>query len=276
MKNKIIRLIKVLVYSLRNLKNTFKALESNFFAIRGLEYILKKVELMSNKTKASNKSEIQEDNPIKRYFDSHTEGNGIWKWNHYFDIYHTFFKRFIDKEINLVEIGIYSGGSLDMWRSYFGNKCVIFGIDIQNECKSYEKEGVNIHIGDQADRNFWKKFVQEVIKIDIVIDDGGHTTEQQIVTFEEVFPYISPGGVYLCEDIQGSGNNFLDYMQGIQKQLNYSNPTKDNNFKCITNYLQKTVKSIHIYPYVVVIEKNLTNVDLLAAPKQGTKWEPFL
>ncbi len=276
MKNKIIRLIKVLVYSLRNLKNTFKALESNFFAIRGLEYILKKVELMSNKTKASNKSEIQEDNPIKRYFDSHTEGNGIWKWNHYFDIYHTFFKRFIDKEINLVEIGIYSGGSLDMWRSYFGNKCVIFGIDIQNECKSYEKEGVNIHIGDQADRNFWKKFVQEVIKIDIVIDDGGHTTEQQIVTFEEVFPYISPGGLYLCEDIQGSGNNFLDYMQGIQKQLNYSNPTKDNNFKCITNYLQKTVKSIHIYPYVVVIEKNLTNVDLLAAPKQGTKWEPFL
>src|SRR2546423_12660568 len=62
--------------------------------------------------------EGESNNPLKNYFTSHKTGRGIWKWNHYFDIYHRYFKKFIGRRIGILEIGIYSGGSLDMWRAY--------------------------------------------------------------------------------------------------------------------------------------------------------------
>jgi len=127
-------------------------------------------------------------NPLKDYFDSHSSGPGIWKWNHYFDIYHRFFKKFVGTEVSILEIGIYSGGSLDMWRNYFGAGCQVYGIDVQEACKVYEGEGKRIFIGDQADREFWRRFREQVPSLDIVIDDGGHRPEQQIVTLEETLP----------------------------------------------------------------------------------------
>src|SRR4029434_2154870 len=54
---------------------------------------------------------IDEESPLRKYFDSHQTGRGIWKWNHYFDIYHNHFKKFVGREVHIVEVGIYSGGS---------------------------------------------------------------------------------------------------------------------------------------------------------------------
>jgi hypothetical protein len=50
-------------------------------------------------------------NPLERYFDTHTSGPGIWKWRHYFEIYHRHFARFVSTDVHVVEIGIFSGGS---------------------------------------------------------------------------------------------------------------------------------------------------------------------
>src|SRR5450432_1524454 len=83
-------------------------------------------------------------NPLKDYFESHTSGHGIWKWNHYFDIYHHYFRTFVGKKVSILEIGIYSGGSLDMWRNYFGAGCEVYGIDVQEACRAYEGEGKRI------------------------------------------------------------------------------------------------------------------------------------
>ena len=63
------------------------------------------------------------DNPLESYFDAHTTGPGIWKWRHYFDIYHRHFSKFVGKEVHILEIGIFSGGSLGMWKEYFGPQC---------------------------------------------------------------------------------------------------------------------------------------------------------
>src|SRR2546425_10622753 len=38
-------------------------------------------------------------NPLRTYFDSVVTGKGIWKWLHYFDIYHRHFQKFIGKEV---------------------------------------------------------------------------------------------------------------------------------------------------------------------------------
>jgi hypothetical protein len=86
-------------------------------------------------------------NPLETYFDSQTDGRGIWKWRHYFKIYHRHFSKFIGKDVRILEVGIYSGGSLEMWKEYFGPKCVVYGIDIEEACKSFEDGSVRIYPG---------------------------------------------------------------------------------------------------------------------------------
>ena len=142
------------------------------------------------------------DNPLERYFDSVTEGPGIWKWRHYFDIYHRHFQKFVGRDVHVVEIGIYSGGSLPMWRHYFGERCRVYGVDIEAGCQVYANAHTQIFVGDQSDRSFWADFRKSVPHVDIVIDDGGHQPHQQQVTLEELLPHLRPGGVYLCEDVQ--------------------------------------------------------------------------
>ena len=86
-------------------------------------------------------------NPLREYFDSHKTGRGIWKWTHYFEIYHRHFSKFIGREVHVVEVGVFSGGSLDMWKAYFGPRCHVYGVDIEPACKTYEDERTKIFIG---------------------------------------------------------------------------------------------------------------------------------
>ena len=207
-------------------------------------------------------------NPLQLYFNAHTEGPGIWKWQHYFEIYHHHFSKFIGQEVRILEIGIYSGGSLGMWKSYFGPKCTVYGVDIEPSCKSYESDSVKVFIGDQSDRKFWERFRKEAPPIDIVVDDGGHLTHQQVITFEEVFPHMRPGGVFLCEDLQGRYNPYLSYMHGLSLHLHQDKPQ--------TNNVQSMVHSIHTYPYVSVVEKAKAPIQKLISKRHGTQWQPYL
>jgi SAM-dependent methyltransferase len=221
-------------------------------------------------------------NPLRTYFDSHREGPGIWKWNHYFDVYHRHFSHLRGRSVRVLEIGIYSGGSLAMWRDYFGPSCQVYGVDIEPACKAYESDSVKVFIGDQADRNFWKGFKEEVDAVDVVIDDGGHLAEQQIVTFEELMPHIRPGGVYLCEDLHGTLNPFASYMCGFAMNLNACDRQQNNvndderRFVFGTTALQSAVRSVHFYPFVTVVERTDAPVSELVSPKHGTQWQPFL
>src|SRR5262245_52207829 len=107
-------------------------------------------------------------NALREFCENRKQGPGIWKWNHYFDIYDRHFHRFRGKEVHILEIGIFSGGSLEMWRDYFGPKAVIYGVDIEPDCRAYENKGIKIFIGDQADRSFWREFRRQVPNLDIV------------------------------------------------------------------------------------------------------------
>jgi hypothetical protein len=95
------------------------------------------------------------------------------KWTHYFDIYHCHLQRFIGQEVHMVEIGIFSGGSLDMWKQYFGSSLRLSGIDIEPACRSYEDDRTTVFIGDQADREFWRRFRSKVPRVDIVVGRWG-------------------------------------------------------------------------------------------------------
>src|SRR6266496_171355 len=215
-------------------------------------------------------------NPILSYFNAHREGPGIWKWLHYFDIYHRYFSRFVGREVHVLEVGIYSGGSLPMWREYFGEDCHLYGVDYHEACMAYKDEGIEVFIGDQADRSFWSRVKDAVPTIDILIDDGGHLPEQQRITLEEMLPHIAPGGVYLCEDIQGLFNTFAAYVQGLASGLNSQSPCEmpegTSGVACTASNVQAAIGSIHLYPFVAVIEKRERSLGRLIAPKHGTQW----
>jgi len=83
------------------------------------------------------------------------------KHNTYFEAYDHFFSKYRDQEITFVEIGVLRGGSLYMWRDYFGPKARIIGIDLNPNAKKWEAEGFEIFIGSQSDIDFWSKFTKE-------------------------------------------------------------------------------------------------------------------
>lgn len=201
-------------------------------------------------------------NDIKRLFDNNSQRQ-ISKWTHYFDIYERHFSRFRDKEIVIVEIGIFQGGSLQLWKSYFGSNARIYGIDINPECKKFEEENITVIIGSQSDREFLRQVITKIPPIDILIDDGGHTMRQQIVTFEELFKHISPNGIYLCEDLHtsymieyGGGHRrmgtFIEYSKSLIDQLNAFH-TEQRSLQ--PNAFTTSVDSMHFYDSVLVIEK---------------------
>ena len=101
----------------------------------------------------------------------------IDKWLHYFEIYERHFRPYIDKKIKVLEIGIWQGGSLKMWKEYFGDQAEIVGVDIEPRTKKFEEDRIRIHIGDQSDRNFLQNLIRE--EGDFVILPGRiHSVEE--------------------------------------------------------------------------------------------------
>ena len=214
-------------------------------------------------------------NALRNYFEEHREGPGIYKARHYFDLYARHLAEFVGREVVVVEVGVYSGGSLGMWASYFGEKATVHGVDIQEACRVYEADRVHIHVGDQADRAFWKRFKDEVPFIDVLIDDGGHHPNEMRVTFEELFPILRPGGVYICEDII-NGNEFLAYLGGLSEHLmTYkSTPLAEPGVASSASSLQRAARAIHFYPFVAVVERTLGPDVEFQFPKHGSEWQP--
>jgi hypothetical protein len=222
-----------------------------------------------------------EPNPLRDFFNRRREGRGIWKCDHYFDIYHRHLRQFRGRDVHVLEIGIYSGGSLEMWREYFGSAAHIYGVDIEPACKFYEDSMTKVFVGDQADRQFWERFRKETPILDVVIDDGGHKPEQQIASLEELLPHLRPGGVYICEDVSQVFNPFCSYMNGMVHQLNAywgAESNVDDNERRVVykpTSFQSAVRSVHFYPFITVVERTRSPVAELVAPKRGTEWQPF-
>lgn len=134
------------------------------------------------------------------------------KWSSYFDVYEAYFDKFINKNPTIVEVGVAGGGSLEMWSKYFHNADV-YGIDIAPQVEAVEN--ATLILGDQSNPEFWDNFLVQVPNIDIFIDDGSHLQSHQILTFYKVFPHITDGGVYICEDTHAS--YWEEYDGGLQR-----------------------------------------------------------
>jgi len=193
-------------------------------------------------------------NPLTSWAEKH-DGNFMYKWSQYFDVYHHHFKRFRGKEVKILEIGIYGGGSLQMWKWYFGNKAHITGMDIDPFCKKYAEDRVDIIIGDQADA----ELLDTLSEYDIIIDDGGHYMSQQIASFTHLYEKVKDGGIYLVEDTHTSyvpefidGTlTFIEYCKRLIDAMHSHYPTGE------LNDFSKHTRSISFYDSMVVLEKQL-------------------
>ena len=159
-----------------------------------------------------------------------------------------------------------------MSHEYFGERVHIYGIDIDPQCRAYEHPGVRVFIGDQADPEFWRGFLMEVPTLDIVVDDGGHQAHQQRATLggasatssaRRSLTYVRTSAAAsirswtMCTTCSVASTLSTGTARGVE-------PTE----------FQQWVDSIHLYPFVVVVEKRAQRLEHLPSERRGTEWQP--
>lgn len=115
---------------------------------------------------------------------------------------HRFFSAWRDRPLRFFEIGVYQGGSLQMWREYFP-KATIFAIDINAETLQWNGKirDCSVTLVDQGSPQALREFVAKTGgQFDLIVDDGGHHMHQQLTSFNVLFPHLVPGGAYVLED----------------------------------------------------------------------------
>jgi hypothetical protein len=98
---------------------------------------------------------------LGRIFTSN-KGVVVHKWHHYIPIYERFFSKYRGKEFRFLEIGVSQGGSLKIWREYFGPEAIIFGIDIEPNCSRFDGLHGQVRIGSQIDEEFLRNVITEM------------------------------------------------------------------------------------------------------------------
>jgi hypothetical protein len=116
--------------------------------------------------------------------------------------YEDLFRKYREKPIVYLEIGIFEGESLKAMREVFKNARYIIGIDINPNCKKYEdlERNIFVEIGDATSEDFIKSVISKYQNFDIILDDGSHINKDVIKSFEMLFPYVSNEGLYIVED----------------------------------------------------------------------------
>jgi len=161
------------------------------------------------------------------------KGNAIHKYAHYFPIYEKYFSRYINQPLIFWEIGVAFGGSLQMWKQYFGPHAIIVGIDIIEECKMFEEHNIHVRIGCQSDHAFLENIAAE-FPPDIVLDDGSHVMSDIKSTFSFLYNKLPKNGIYVVEDLHTAyweshegglrrNGTFIEYCKDLVDELNAYN-----------------------------------------------------
>lgn len=201
-------------------------------------------------------------NDLEKFF-WENKSRPINKWLHYFEYYDRHFSKFRNKKVRILEIGVFLGGSLNMWRAYFGPEAFVLGVDIDSSCTQYAGENIKIEIGNQADPSFLEYLKGKYEPFDIIIDDGGHQMEQQITSLKFLFGHLNNGGIYLVEDLHTSywkeynggyrcGRTFIEYAKGLIDELNYVHIRKTVSF---SPDRVGHMSGLHFYDSMLFIEK---------------------
>lgn len=178
------------------------------------------------------------------------------KHSSYFQVYDEIFGPYVGKKITFVEVGVLNGGSLFMWRDFFGPNARIIGVELNPDAKKWEEHGFEIFIGSQADPVFWDDLFKKIGPIDVMLDDGGHFNDQQIITTLCAIPHIKDGGLLAVEDVHTSymakfnspsKYSFINFAKNTADRINARFP----DLLVDQNELSKSIFSTSFYESIV-------------------------
>lgn len=132
------------------------------------------------------------------------KGNKHFEAHNYTPMYERYLESLRDKDITFLEIGIndprFPKASPKMWDEYFTNpKFKYVGYDI-TDCSDLITSRINIIQGDQGKATDLEKAIVEG-PYDVILDDGSHFAQHQIISFIALFPSLKSGGLYFIEDL---------------------------------------------------------------------------
>lgn len=199
---------------------------------------------------------------LQQRFDRN-EGRLTDKWLHYFDIYERHFEPFRNAAPRVLEIGVSHGGSLELWRAWLGRGTRIVGLDIDERAAELAEPGIEICVGDQSDRAFLQRVIDDHGPFDIVIDDGSHQPAHQLASLETLWPAVAQGGVYLVEDLHAnywseyggglrSSGSFMEFTKSLIDDLHAFHSETDD---LVPSMWTRTLGGLHVYDSVVVLDR---------------------
>jgi hypothetical protein len=202
-------------------------------------------------------------NPLYAFFTANKGGSPLDKWVHYFPIYEHHLSGFRGRPCRVLEIGVYRGGGLHMFSHYLGPQAYVVGVDIDEAALVAAGRGHHVEIGDQADPSFLREVATKHGPFDVVVDDGGHTMRQQIVSIETLFPMLTDGGTYIVEDTHTSyWPKFADQASGEPTFIEWAKRRIDDlhayhfsNSRELPPPWQTDLGALHVYDSVVVLDK---------------------
>ena len=208
---------------------------------------------------------MAEENYFRDYM-HRTDDLMINKMDHYLDVYHRVMAPWKSKDIRFLEIGIWKGGSINLWKGFFGSQTELTFLDINPECKALEGPRVAIEIGDQSDRAFLRQIAQNHGPFDVIVDDGGHKMHQQKISFTELWAHLSDGGLYIVEDTHSSywpgfgggfreKNSFIEFSKDLVDRFHSWYTDQDDIFPF--HPIAKELASVQFYDSMVIFEKSI-------------------
>ena len=133
--------------------------------------------------------------------------------SHYLRNYEEYFQPLLEREVKLLELGVYKGGSLLLWRDFF-TRGIVVGLDLNSVDVPDESGRIRLYQGQQQDTGLLDRIARENAPegFDIIIDDCSHIGELTRISFWHLFDnHLKPGGIYVIED-WGTGywDSFFD------------------------------------------------------------------
>lgn len=197
-------------------------------------------------------------------FLTRTDDRLLTKWAHYFDVYERELNRFRASPITFLEIGVFKGGSIPMWREYFADGSTLVFVDIDPNCAVLADPGTHVEIGNQADPDFLSHLAAKFGPFDVVLDDGSHINAHQIVSFQGLWPHMKPRSLYMVEDCHtsywpgfgGGYRNEASFIEFAKRKVDAMHSwytDQDDLFSF--DGIAKELASVRFYDSIVAFEK---------------------
>jgi hypothetical protein len=165
------------------------------------------------------------------------------KWSLYLRVYEDLFESKRSTALNLLEIGVQNGGSLELWAQYLPNAEHLVGCDINPECGTlfFDDPRISVVVGDANADEAFESIKSICQSYDVIIDDGSHVPRDVVTSFLNYFPMLSPGGTYVVEDVHC---DYLDsHVGGILQPF-----TAGNFFHCVVQLMNQAHWSAELAP----------------------------